>query len=113
MPAMLQTALADRFQLVIRRASREIDGLALMVAGSHKLKPSSAGDVEETRGGGGQIVATKMTMTQLASTLARAVRRPVADRTGPASSISPCAGRPTIWTPTASHFSRHCRTSSG
>jgi bla regulator protein blaR1 len=81
-PVMLQAALADRFALRLSRTTRGTSGYALVVAGTHRLKPSAADDVEETRGGRGGLTATRMTMRQLASTVSRATGRPVAERTG-------------------------------
>jgi uncharacterized protein (TIGR03435 family) len=47
-PAMLQTLLAERFQMKIHRETREFTVLALVEAkGGHKLKPSAA-DAEPT-----------------------------------------------------------------
>ena len=84
---MLQTLLADRFQLRIHRETREVAAYALVVGKSgHKLKESTADEPGKnfvrTDGIGLHMVATKGTMEYLASQLSGSAGRPVVDRTG-------------------------------
>jgi uncharacterized protein (TIGR03435 family) len=78
---MLQTLLADRFQLVIHHEQKVAPAYALVIAKSGlKMKPS-----EETgsssKSGRGVITARGATMAKLADLLSRRVGAPVADLT--------------------------------
>ncbi len=80
--AMLQTLLADRFKLVLHRASRRGETMVLEVAkNGPKLNP--AGDVNASWNNmHDHLDATKITMGQFAEILSRNLNLPVADRTG-------------------------------
>jgi uncharacterized protein (TIGR03435 family) len=80
---MLRAALADRFMLVTHSERRQLPVLLLTVAKSGPtLTPSAPTDEAQTRGRPGELVATKISMTGLASQLSRLVGRIVQDRTG-------------------------------
>jgi uncharacterized protein (TIGR03435 family) len=82
---MLQTLLADRFQIRLHRESREAPGYALVVAkGGPKLKEAVA---DEDRKGlwqlaGGPLKGQAASMQTLAQTLSLRLGRPVKDETG-------------------------------
>jgi uncharacterized protein (TIGR03435 family) len=92
MMAMLQTLLADRFQLKVHRESREGNIYALVVGkGGPKLKPptSELSHISLYRitppdkpGINYALDGKKSTMTQFAEHLTDEVSRPVLDRTG-------------------------------
>jgi uncharacterized protein (TIGR03435 family) len=78
---MLQTLLADRFQLVIHHEQKSAPAYALVVAKSGlKMKPSEATG-SSSQGGKGQITATGVTMAKLADQLSRRLGVPVVDLT--------------------------------
>jgi uncharacterized protein (TIGR03435 family) len=89
---MLQTLLADRFQLLVRHVIKEVPGYALAPGkGGPKLKTSAAEDqptmgVRRQADPSGQIankmVGRKMEMRDLAFLLVMITHRPVIDRTG-------------------------------
>ena len=80
---MLQTLLADRFQMQFHRESRLVAGYALVVAKSGpKLKEAAEGAPTGTGMGRGMVNGTAAPMTRLAEALARVLGRPVADETG-------------------------------
>jgi uncharacterized protein (TIGR03435 family) len=104
---MLQPLLAEYFKLAVRRETREMDALALVVADRGRLAPqlrkadnACDGVVGTTSGfarpessdqrgpcgilpgGAGRIVARGLDMAGLADLLATAPRRAVIDRTG-------------------------------
>jgi uncharacterized protein (TIGR03435 family) len=86
---MLQNLLSVRFNLKLRRETKEMPAYVLGVAnGGPKLvrwqegDPMSAGAFGLGGDGVAFIRATKMSMPQLASRLSTAVNRPVIDRTG-------------------------------
>jgi uncharacterized protein (TIGR03435 family) len=82
-PATLQPVLADRFRLRTRRLLEDGDILALVVAGGGtKMKTPNRDDEPSTQGAPGRLIATRITMRQLAAQLARMTGRPVEDRTG-------------------------------
>ncbi len=82
-PETLQPVLSDRFKLRARRLVRDSDILALVVgSGGVKMKAPNPGDEPSTQGAPGRLIATRMTMRQLAGQLARMTGRPVTDRTG-------------------------------
>jgi uncharacterized protein (TIGR03435 family) len=92
MMAMLQTLLADRFQLKVHRATHEGDVYALVVAkGGAKLKESTAQDSyirtlrntpPELPGVSYTESGQKASMAMLASRLASIEAHPVSDQTG-------------------------------
>jgi uncharacterized protein (TIGR03435 family) len=82
---MLQSMLADRFQLEFHRETRTLKQYDLVVAkGGPKLHESDEGD--KSRGGSSQgprqIKGSGQSMSTLAQMLISAVGAPVADRTG-------------------------------
>lgn len=84
---MLQTLLADRFQLRFHRETRQLPGYALALGrNGPKLQasPADAAPRMSLRGSGlvNQLSVSKEDMDQLAKQLASAVGRPVVDRTG-------------------------------
>jgi uncharacterized protein (TIGR03435 family) len=77
----LQTLLADRFGLVVRRDSKDAPVYALTVAkNGHKMKESSQG-FDGINGAPGQLKAEKADMALLSRILSMSVGRPVIDRT--------------------------------
>jgi uncharacterized protein (TIGR03435 family) len=100
-PEMLQTLLAERFKLTIRRDSREQSVLALTVGkGGAKLKPAEVrtNDTEpqalgpdgkprqmmmmQFQPGGAHLMAPSATVSSLADLVSRFTERPVIDMTG-------------------------------
>ena len=79
----LQALLAERFQLVIRRESKEMPMYALVIAkGGHKLKEATGEGPGGVRGVPGGMTAERSPMRHLVVNLTMIVRRPVVDRTG-------------------------------
>lgn len=84
LPEMIESLLADRFQLSVHREPREVSGFALVtVKKGPKMSPAKP---EETGPGmhsnGRHLTATGVTMEALARRLAREAGGPVIDRTG-------------------------------
>jgi uncharacterized protein (TIGR03435 family) len=84
---MMQALLADRFQLKIRRETKEVPMYALVVGkNGSKLKASSADAAGSNfvRGANGllHMEATNGTMERLATQLSGSAGRPVIDKTG-------------------------------
>ena len=81
---MLQTLLAERFNLVLHRQSREIRVLALVVEKNGTRLHPSQGDGESKQEASSKLSRkwTSTTMAQLAANLAGAVDAPVLDETG-------------------------------
>jgi uncharacterized protein (TIGR03435 family) len=91
---MLQTLLADRFKVVLRRDSREVPDYVLTLAKSGpKLTPAKDGDVVPWKSGyrfnkdkNGEIVGSlngvKAPMNELVYSLQEVTGRPVMDQTG-------------------------------
>jgi uncharacterized protein (TIGR03435 family) len=86
MGIMMQKLLADRFQLKIRRETKELPVYSLLVAkGGSKLKPRAAEGGESRpmfRMGRGQINAQNVGMAMFVNELARQAGRNVIDNTG-------------------------------
>ncbi len=87
MRQMLQTLLADRFQLKIHRETKEVPVFALIVGkNGPKFKESATdatgGYTVRGTGSGMHMVTSKGTMEQLTRHLAFSAGRPVLDRTG-------------------------------
>ncbi|MGA3019891.1 MAG: TIGR03435 family protein [Bryobacteraceae bacterium] len=86
MPEMLQTLLAERFKLTLRRENKEHAVYALLV-GKNGLKLQEAEPGPDppapsgAKAGGAIHIARKMTMAAFADFLARFVDRPVVDMT--------------------------------
>ncbi len=80
----LQALLAERFQLVIRRETKEMPAYALVVArNGHKLKErTDSGERGGLRGERGQMIAENVPIEHLVVNLAGMSGRPVVDRTG-------------------------------
>ena len=85
---MLQTLLAERFKLTLRREPRQAPIYALVVAkNGHKLKPGDPAKCPNTGGCGfnaspTQIVGESVSMAQLAARLSRSIGIHVVDNTG-------------------------------
>jgi uncharacterized protein (TIGR03435 family) len=82
MRLMLQTLLAERFQLKIRQEAKEFPVYDLVVAnGGPKIRALKPGDRSNCRGDNSEICGIR-TMTQLAAFLTRPAGQPVFDKTG-------------------------------
>jgi uncharacterized protein (TIGR03435 family) len=80
---MLQSLLADRFQLVFHRERREVPGYALVLAkGRIKVELSAKNVRAKNNASRGSLESEASTMTNLAQKLSDALRTPVADFTG-------------------------------
>ncbi len=84
LPEMIESLLADRFQLVIHREQRQMSGYALLAdKKGTKLQPAKApGKESESHSTGRHLVATNVSMEGLAKRLSREVMGVVVDRTG-------------------------------
>jgi uncharacterized protein (TIGR03435 family) len=79
---MLQTLLADRFQLVFHREQKIGPAYALVLVKSGlKIKPVEGATGSNSNGGKGQLTVTGMTMPRLADLLTRELKTPVVDLT--------------------------------
>jgi uncharacterized protein (TIGR03435 family) len=79
---MLQTLLAERFQLVLHHEQKIAPAYALAVAKSGlKIKPNPDATGSGTKGSNGKLIATGLTMEQLADRLSRRLGAPVVDVT--------------------------------
>lgn len=79
---MLQTLLADRFQLVFHREQKIAPAYALVLVKSGlKIKPVEGAEGSNSHGSNGELTATGMTMPGLADYLSRRFGAPVADLT--------------------------------
>jgi uncharacterized protein (TIGR03435 family) len=79
---MLQSLLADRFQLRFHRETRNLPALVLEVAkGGSKLERAT-GEGSSTNNGRGRIEARGATMAHFVEVLSRQTEVPVVDRTG-------------------------------
>jgi hypothetical protein len=84
-PLMLRTLLEDSFKLTVHRESKDVSGYGLMVAKSgFKLKPVEPGGSSTNSEGGNvrTLIATKVSMPQLADFVARNLGEIVVDKTG-------------------------------
>jgi uncharacterized protein (TIGR03435 family) len=81
---MIQTLMADRFQLKFHFANKEMPVYALVVAGNRPKLVEAKGDSPEVgmRNGRGLMTGVKATMAMLASALSRPLQRIVIDETG-------------------------------
>jgi len=93
LPQMMQNLLAERFKLKVRRETRSLDALALIVGkDGPKLKEASAQSGDEMGGanirmsasstGGERLDVQNASMATLANTLTALLGRPVIDKTG-------------------------------
>jgi uncharacterized protein (TIGR03435 family) len=81
--SMLQTLLADRFQLAIHRETKELPALILTVArNGHKLKPNPVEGAPSFKTGKMNLTGQGATLAQLTTFLSREMRQPVIDHTG-------------------------------
>lgn len=79
---MLQTLLADRFQLAFHREQKTAPAYALVVAKSGlKIKPVEGATGSTSKSGKGMLMAQGVSMAKLADRLSRYVGAPVADMT--------------------------------
>jgi uncharacterized protein (TIGR03435 family) len=79
---MLQTLLADRFQLVFHREQKIGPAYALVLVKSGlKIKPVEGATGSNSNGGKGKLTVTGMTMPKLADLLTRELKTPVVDLT--------------------------------
>jgi uncharacterized protein (TIGR03435 family) len=79
---MLQTLLADRFQLAIHHEQKVGPAYALVLAKSGmKIKPVEGAAGTNSQGGKGQLTVTGMPMHEFADLLARELKTPVVDLT--------------------------------
>jgi uncharacterized protein (TIGR03435 family) len=80
---MLQTLLKERFQLALRRETKELPGYALVVAkGGPKLRESTTEGEPATKQNRAIMTAERVTMPWFAETLTNPLRSPVIDKTG-------------------------------
>jgi len=81
---MVQTLLADRFQLKVHTETREMAIYALEIAkGGPKLRPSASDEQNPgVRNGRGETTGVRATMAMLATALTRPLQREVVDETG-------------------------------
>jgi uncharacterized protein (TIGR03435 family) len=83
MRVMLQTLLAERFQLVVRPETKEARVFELVVSKSgSKMEEDSSEPGYLRVGGRGQMDGHRASMTQLALFLSTQLRQPVLDKTG-------------------------------
>jgi uncharacterized protein (TIGR03435 family) len=79
---MLQSLLADRFQLVIHHEEKIAPAYVLVLAKSGlKITPVEGTDGTNSNGKKGQLTVTGMTMPKFAETLSRELKIPVVDLT--------------------------------
>ncbi len=80
---MLQTLLADRFQLTLHHETKIASAFQLVVAKSGlKVKAAEGAAGSHSQGGKGRLEAQGLTMEELAKGLSRDVGGPVVDMTG-------------------------------
>jgi uncharacterized protein (TIGR03435 family) len=80
---MLQTLLAERFQLKIHLDSKLVSGYDLAVAKKGlKIHPVEANGPQRMNWGKGQVLAERVSMARFADALARMLGAPVQDKTG-------------------------------
>jgi uncharacterized protein (TIGR03435 family) len=80
---MLQTVLAERFQLKFHRETKLVPGYAMVLAkGGLKVHPVEANGKQRMNWGKGRLTAERASMKRLAETLSRMLGSPVVDTTG-------------------------------
>jgi uncharacterized protein (TIGR03435 family) len=84
---MLQTLLADRFKLVLRRETKEVPVYAIVVAKDgpkfHETQPASDEGPKPVQGSAGQLIFRNMAMSDLVFALSRRLPdRMIVDKTG-------------------------------
>ncbi len=84
LPPMLQHLLAERFQLVTHRETRQVSGFFLLVGkNGAKLEPAKPGEPNSNLNiSGAQVTGQNFDMEGLARFLAGRLEAPVADKTG-------------------------------
>lgn len=81
--AMLQTLLAERFRLALRKETKPLPAYALIAAkGGLRLPRAAPGGHEGTTVGSQKLAAHSATMNAIANLIASKMGRPVVDRTG-------------------------------
>src|SRR5260370_24176131 len=81
--AMLQTLLAERFQLKLHRNTKLVSGYALVVGKKGlKIHPAEANGPQRMNWGKGQVLAERVSMPRFADAVARMLGSPVEDKTG-------------------------------
>jgi uncharacterized protein (TIGR03435 family) len=80
---MLQSLLKERFRLAAHRENKVLPIYELVVAkNGPKLKAADPAGRKGTSSGGGNMTATRVTMSDFAYELSRDLKRPVFDKTG-------------------------------
>jgi uncharacterized protein (TIGR03435 family) len=80
---MLQTLLAERFQLKLHHETRTLQGYAIVVAKDGlRMKPSAPGTRGHTNDNPGSVVSTATSISRLALKLSVLLKVPVVDETG-------------------------------
>ncbi len=79
---MLQTLLADRFQLALHREAKPIEAYVLEVAKNGPKLEKGDAQGAKTNNGRGEIVARNATMDRFAEILSRQIDLPVVNHTG-------------------------------
>lgn len=83
MRAMMQTLLANRFQLQLHRQTKEVNAMVLTVAkGGHKLKEVEQEGSPSFTTGKLSLTGKGATIAQLIGFLSREIRLPIVDQTG-------------------------------
>jgi uncharacterized protein (TIGR03435 family) len=83
MRARLRPLLAERFQLVVQKDTKELPVYELLVGKSgHKMKPADETVPPHMRNGRGEMMARAVPMQLLVDSLSSQVGRTVVDRTG-------------------------------
>jgi uncharacterized protein (TIGR03435 family) len=79
---MLQSTLAERFQLAVHRETKSFSGFALMPAKNGlKIRPDETEGGERSNSSRGKLVVERISMEALAKSLTRIMGVPVADAT--------------------------------
>jgi uncharacterized protein (TIGR03435 family) len=83
-PEMIESLLAERFQILIHREQRQMPGYALVVdkKGSKLQSSKTPEKGSDTHSNGRHLTATNLTMERFAQRLSREVMGVVVDRTG-------------------------------
>jgi uncharacterized protein (TIGR03435 family) len=80
---MMQRLLADRFKLELRRQTKELNAMVLVVAkGGHKLKAVEQEGSPSFSTGRLNLTGKGATIAQLITFLSREIRQPIVDQTG-------------------------------
>jgi len=79
---MLQSTLAERFQLAVHRETKSVAGFALVPAKNGlKIRPDETGGGERSNSSRGKLVVERISLETLAKSLTRIMGVPVADAT--------------------------------